>query len=270
MRSLIVLWLLASPALFGQSPSYTTLDRDVIEGRLKRYGKNNAERKAALVQLFGEAGCAEGCLTEQPVPKIPQPNVVCTLPGKSDSVIVVGAHFDMVDVGKGVVDNWSGAALLVSLYESVKSEPRSHTFVFVGFTAEEAGLIGSEHYVRQLSDKNAARIRAMVNMDSLGLSSTKLWLSHADKELAFLFAMASGASNLPLQPVDVDKVGTSDSESFARRKIPALTVHSVTQETYPILHSPRDRIDAIHLSDYYDTYRLLALYLAYLDAKLPS
>ena len=47
-----------------------------------------------------------------------------------------------------------------------------------------------------------------------------------------------------------------------------LLIHSITQEPLPILHSPRDRMDAIHLADYYDTYRLIAAYLAYLDVTL--
>ncbi|PYX03200.1 MAG: Zn-dependent exopeptidase M28, partial [Acidobacteria bacterium] len=34
------------------------------------------------------------------------PNVICVLPGSSDKVIIVGAHFDRVSEGDGVVDNW--------------------------------------------------------------------------------------------------------------------------------------------------------------------
>jgi hypothetical protein len=47
-----------------------------------------------------------------------------------------------------------------------------------------------------------------------------------------------------------------------------VTIHSVTQDTLRILHSPRDRFSAIHLDDYYDTYRLISAYLAYLDQVL--
>ena len=52
--------------------------------------------------------------------------------------------------------------------------------------------------------------------------------------------------------------------------MPAICIHSVTTETFPILHSPRDHLDAIHLDDYYDTYLLMRAYLAYLDQVLDS
>jgi Zn-dependent M28 family amino/carboxypeptidase len=43
------------------------------------------------------------------------------MPGESDSEIIVGGHFDFVDHGQGIVDDWSGVALLPSLYEAEKS-----------------------------------------------------------------------------------------------------------------------------------------------------
>ena len=73
---------------------------------------------------------------------------------------------------------------------------------------------------------------------------------------------------LPIFSVNVDQVGTTDSESFADAKIPRITVHSLTQETLGILHTPKDQLSAIRFSDYYDSYRLIAGYIAYLDTKL--
>ncbi|MGH9651127.1 MAG: hypothetical protein ACRD3I_11740, partial [Terriglobales bacterium] len=104
----------------------------------------------------------------------------------------------------------------------------------------------------------------------LGLSSTKVWLSHADKGLAAALNNVAHSMKLPLAGVNVEQVGSSDSESFAKRSIPSLTIHSVTQETFPILHSSQDTLAAIHLDDYYATYRLVAAYLSYLDQKLAA
>ena len=73
---------------------------------------------------------------------------------------------------------------------------------------------------------------------------------------------------LPLAGVNVDNIGSTDSEQFRAPDIPAITIHSITQETWPILHTPKDRFSAIRLDEYYQTYRLLAAYLAFLDAKL--
>jgi hypothetical protein len=44
----------------------------------------------------------------------------------------------------------------------------------------------------------------------------------------------------------------------------------VTNETWPILHSTRDKLDVVKMNDYYDSYRLIAAYLSYLDAVLDA
>jgi hypothetical protein len=50
--------------------------------------------------------------------------------------------------------------------------------------------------------------------------------------------------------------------------VPTLMIHSVTDATWPILHSSRDTLAAIKLRDYYNTYRLLSAYLAYIDSAI--
>src|SRR5260370_15932272 len=74
--------------------------------------------------------------------RVEAPKCICVLPGSSGKVIV-GAHFDHVSEGDGVVDNWSGASLLPSLYQTVKNEPRKHTHIFIGFTDAELREVGS-------------------------------------------------------------------------------------------------------------------------------
>jgi len=73
--------------------------------------------------------------------------------------------------------------------------------------------------------------------------------------------------NLPLASVNVEQVGSTDAEQFAERKIPRITIHSLTQATWNarILHTSKDKLSAMRLDDYYQTYRLLAAYLAVLD-----
>ena len=88
--------------------------------------------------------------------------------------------------------------------------------------------------------------------------------------MLFAIAAIAQAMKLPIGVVNVDQVGSTDSEPFAKYKIPRITIHSVTQETWPILHSDKDKLSAIKMDDYYATYRLLAGYLAYLDTYLGS
>ena len=254
----------------AQQISYHRVEQSGVVERLKGSPSDNREREKKLHQLFEAAGCKGEALADVEVEGSALPNVICKLPGESNSVIVVGAHYDKVTAGQGVVDNWSGAALLASLFESLKDEPRRHTFLFIGFTDEEKGLVGSAQFLEQTTAEQRSRIRAMINLDSLGLSPSKVWLSHADKGLATALNNVAHSMKLPLAGVNVEQVGSADSESFAKRRIPSLTIHSVTQETYPILHSSQDTLAAMHMDDYYDTYRLVAAYLSYLDQKLAA
>jgi len=266
--AVLILLLHPCPCAMGQSVKYQPVPREVVESRLGRYTGNNKQREAMLKQMFTDAGCDDQHIYEQPVKGSKLPNIICTLPGSSEQVIIVGAHFDRVSEGDGVVDNWSGASLLPSLYEAVKAVPRKHTFIFIGFTDEEQGLVGSSFYARQMSKEQIAATSAMVNMDTLGLASTEIWGSHADKRLNGAIAYVAKQLNMPISSVDVEGIGASaDSESFADRKIPSITIHSLTPQAWKdrILHSRKDKLSAIRLDDYYETYRLIGAYIAFLD-----
>ncbi len=268
MKRLVTNSLAAMLLLFAQAAfagTFFKLDENVIDERLHQAAAKNPEREAALKNLFSQAGCKD--LSEEHVPRR-LPNVVCVLPGETRRTIIVGAHFDKVEAGQGVVDNWSGASLLPSLYQSLASAPRRHTFIFVGFTSEEVGLIGSKYYAQHMTSEERAQTDAMVNMDSLGLTPTKIWVSHSNPVLVSDLAAVARQFNLPVEGVNVEEVGSTDSESFAQKKIPHITIHSVTQDTLPILHSARDDFKAINAKDYYDSYRLIAAYLVYLDLNL--
>src|ERR1700680_1061612 len=258
-----VVWLL-QPRIdaTAQTVRFNPVSREEVKTRLGKYTGNDKQREATLMKMFAEAGCNDQNISEQPVKGSKLPNVICILPGNSDKVIIVGAHFDHVTAGDGVVDNWSGASLLPSLYEAVKIEPRKHTYIFIGFTDEEQGEIGSRFYVRRMTREQVAATDAMVNMDTLGLAPTEVWASHSDKRLTNALAYIAMQLNLPVTGVDVDQIGSTDAEQFAERKIPRITIHSLTQETWNayILHTSKDKRSVMRLDDYFQTYRLLAAY----------
>jgi hypothetical protein len=270
LARLLFLSLLVQNPAFTQELESPPIRSENIESRLKQFSSSKEERKTTVLRLFQEAGCHDQSLTEQPVDGVRLPNVICTLPGLTDSVIIVGAHFDLAESGEGVVDNWTGVSLLPSLFESLRIHARHHTFVFVGFTEEEKGLIGSKFYAARLTREQRARTRAMVNLDTLGLSDTKVWASRADPNLLKALFEVAHAMQLPLEIVNADRMGKADSESFAKIKIPSITIHSLTEETLPILHTSRDRWEAVRLDDYLRTCRLIAAYLAFLDHFLVS
>ncbi len=253
---------------------YNPVSREVVEARLGKYTGNNKQREATLMQMFAEAGCDDQHLSQQAVKGSKLPNVICFLSGSFDKVIIVGAHFDRVSEGDGVVDNWSGASLLPSLYEAVKAEPRKHTYIFIGFTDEEQGEVGSRFYAQQMTKEQVAATDGMVNMDTLGLAPTEVWASHSDKRLTGALAYIARQLNVPVTGVNVEQVGSTDAEQFSERKIPRITIHSLTQETWNahILHTSKDKLSVMRLDDYYQTYRLLAAYLVFLDqiASVPA
>ena len=235
----------------------------VVKKRLASGEVKPRQRQAAIRDLFGEVGCT---VEEQPIDKN-SGNVICTLPGQTSSTIVVGGHFDFVDRGRGIVDDWSGVSLLPSLYESLKGRHHQHTYVFVAFAGEERGLVGSSRFVKKLTPDQKAQIRAFINLECLGLTPVKVWVHRSTPALVARLIEVARAINTTVQGVDVERVGDDDTHPFLSAHIPVISIHSVTQETFPILHTVRDRLEAIHFDDYYTAYKLAAYYLAYLDVK---
>jgi Zn-dependent M28 family amino/carboxypeptidase len=268
MRCLLVLAFAAAAA--AQPLEFTVLKEGVLQERLKLAHPKNAERYARLKVLFDESGCRGDSFREQAVKGSKEPNVICGVAGSGESPrkIIVGAHFDAVG-GDGVIDNWSGAVLLPSLSASLRQRPRRHTFEFVGFAAEEKGLLGSRAYLKSIPKAERAQIAAVITVDSIGLTPTKCWPNGSTKELVTAAAAVAHALKLDFQGVNVEQVGSTDSQTFKDAQIPVLSLHSVTQGTWRTINGSKDVWSAVSWKDYYDTHRLISALLVYLDGTLP-
>ncbi len=265
---LSVFYFHAICSLWAQNVSVElyVISPEIITERLRRLHLKNAERETELKIMFEDAGCK--AVEEEIVVRKDPPNITCTLPGTTDSLIIVGAHFDHAEKGDGAVDDWSGASLLPSLFQALNDTPRKHTFVFVGFTDEEKGLVGSNFYVKHFPKDRLSAIEAVVNLECLGLAPTKVWAHVASPELLDYLVMVTRYMHADLQAVNVDKVGNDDTQAFRDKKLPVITIHSVTQETLSILHSGKDNLTAIRPDDLYNSYRVIAGYLASIDKVL--
>lgn len=268
MRSILFLLLAASAA--AQPVEFMVLKEGVLQERLRLAHPKNQERYARLKKLFDEEGCQGDAFREQAVKGSKEPNLICDIAGSDDSArkIIVGAHYDAVG-GDGIVDNWSGAVLLPSLSEFLRRGSRRHAFEFVAFAGEEKGLLGSRAYLKSLPPEERAKIAAVLTMDSIGLTATKCWPNGSTPELVNMAASMARALNLDFAGVNVDQVGTTDSQPFKDAGIPVLSLHSVTQETWKIINGPKDVWSAVSWKDYYDTHRLISALLVYLDRTLP-
>jgi peptidase M28-like protein/PDZ domain-containing protein len=217
----------------------------------------------------------------------PSFNVVGVLPGSDPKLkseaIVIGAHYDHLGMGgegsgslsartgihHGADDNASGVAGLLELARMLTSQnpkPR-RTIVFIAFSGEEEGLIGSSYYVNHPIVPLTQTI-AMINMDMIGrLKSEKLiiggvgtaqeWKDEIKNAQAFISAprgidarignhiVGRGDSFPP--PFDLalnqDGYGPSDHSSFYSKQIPVLFFWTGNHDDY---HKPSDTADKIN------------------------
>jgi Zn-dependent M28 family amino/carboxypeptidase len=98
-------------------------------------------------------------------------NVIATSKkGDPDQKVVVGSHLDSVTEGPGINDNGSGTSQDLEIAEEMSElgiEPRRQ-LVFAFWGAEEAGLLGSEHWVGSLSPDQVGQLYANLNFDMVG------------------------------------------------------------------------------------------------------
>lgn len=153
----------------------------------------------------------------------------------ADQVVVVGAHLDSVTEGPGINDNGSGSSAILEIAEEMaelkltKKLQRPVRFAFWG--AEEAGLLGSEHYVTTLSDANRAKIYANLNFDMLGSPNYVRFVYDGDgsnggesgppgsAQIEGVFTSYFDSKGLASEPTDFD--GRSDYGPFIAAGIPA-------------------------------------------------
>ncbi len=251
--------------MVSQQLSTVLIQPSLMLKRLQAGVLPQEKREAMVRQMFSEAGCEAAI---QPIRKSSS-NVICKLPGETDSIVIIGAHYDFVRSGQGIVDDWTGTSLLPSLFEALKTKPRKHTFWFVAFAAEEDGLVGSRRFVKQLTKEQRKDVRAFVNLKCLGITPLKLWLTRSTPHLVDLFVQVTNALGIPPTAVNIELVGDDDTRSFRDVNIPVISFHSVTQDKFPILHSKADNLQAVLPDELFASYRLMAFYFTYLDLKLP-
>src|SRR5579859_1908678 len=256
--ALVILFLYASVS--AQKFQYAPISSNIVLDRVENVPLGNEQRHARLKQLFVQAGCYGPALTEQPVGGPETANIICRLQGSGDESIIVGAPYGQ-PTARNAKDGWTAAVLLPSLYQSLTERKRRHTVVFVAFAGEADGRSGAELYAQTMTPGEIQRTEAMLSLQELGHSPTKVWTGHSDPDLVHVLVVTTYVLRLPLSQVDVDSDGSS--EAFAARQIPQITVHSLTADDVW-----SGRAAPFRPSNYVDSYRLLGGYLAYLDTVL--
>ena len=190
-------------------------------------------------------------------------NVIGVLEGVgplADETIVIGAHYDHLGYGgdgslspgvkeihNGADDNASGATALVELARRLggRTEKLPRRLVFIAFTGEELGLIGSANYVKTPVFPLEKTI-AMFNMDMVGrLTDDKLTVFGTGTAPRWkgLVERTGTQQGFKLSLKD-DGFGPSDQTSFYAKRIPVLHFFTGTHSDY---HRPSDDWEKINV-----------------------
>jgi aminopeptidase YwaD len=150
-------------------------------------------------------------------------NLIVEAPGQSDEWVVICGHYDGHDLAQSALDNATGVAAALTIFESSSSfaSRLRRGLRLVLFTAEESGLLGSRLYVQSIGESEQRKIAAVINLDTLVGSPRLTCLTSEFDELQAFVMHISDESGLALrcfQPV----LRNSDHFNFAQCGIPAL------------------------------------------------
>ena len=189
-------------------------------------------------------------------------NVLVEYPGASGDVWMLGAHLDSVPAGPGINDNGTGVAniLETARYLADNSLELAHGVRFAFWAGEELGLLGSIHYIQELSEEDATRILGYLNLDMIGSPNPGRFIYDGDQssyESAMSVPEGSGsieqayeeffnARGVPHAPTRLD--GRSDYYAFMAVGIPSGGLFSGAEDSISMADAELFDLNA----DYYD------------------
>jgi len=191
-------------------------------------------------------------------------NVFGCIPGTvcPDSFLVFTAHYDHLGMmGKGIFfpganDNASGTAMMLGLARYFRSHPQRYSIAFLGFTGEEAGLLGSGYFVDNplISLSN---IKFLVNLDLVGTGVDGITVVNAT-EFTDQFEMLSQLNDSGRYLVNIKKRGkacNSDHCHFYAKGVPCFFIY--TLGGIAAYHDLDDRPETLPLTAFEGLTRLL-------------
>jgi Zn-dependent M28 family amino/carboxypeptidase len=182
-------------------------------------------------------------------------NILTEIKGSEfpDKYIVISAHHDHLgmsgeNIYNGADDDASGISALISFAEFFKENPPKHSVILAAFDAEELGLRGAKHFVRNFDN---SKILVNINMDMISRSAKdELYVVGARYTPALksiLERFKNTTSSKLIQGHDgtdgkEDWTNSSDHQPFFAAKIPFLYFGNEDHEAY---HKPTDDFEDI-------------------------
>ncbi|MBC8754138.1 M20/M25/M40 family metallo-hydrolase [Kordia sp. YSTF-M3] len=185
-------------------------------------------------------------------------NVLGYIDNKAETTIVIGAHYDHLGMGQdgslhrgepmvhnGADDNASGVAVMLHLADRLKEGNKNNNYLFIAFSGEEMGLLGSNYFVKNPTI-DLTKVNYMINMDMVGrlkknkklaiygVGTSPIWqetVVKANSKHTFDFKLSESG------------VGPSDHTSFYLQDIPVLHLFTGQHVDY---HKPSDDFEKLN------------------------
>lgn len=166
-----------------------------------------------------------------------QKNLLIEIPGATDRIIYITAHYDKTDANplkllslvlnglpdeavgwsyrsEGAIDNATGVAVALELARALAAGKPRHTYRVLITGAEESGLRGSRAYVSRLSREERSRIAYDVNVDTVGLAGKRNCVSANVSDPALVAGARASAAALKM-PLGTERIPFMASGDFA-------------------------------------------------------
>ena len=248
----------------GSAQNVKFATEDDIAADVKSVNCKNDERLASVKSLFAKMGAKDDEIKVEKIKNVE--NVLLVKKGKTDEKVILGAHYDKTSDGCGVLDNWTGIVILANLYRTMKDVNTQKTYIFAAFGKEELGLLGSDEMARAIPKEKRIEYCAMINFDSFGLAYPQAMTNISDEKLVNLAKETAEEIKLPFAQAGIENA-SSDSASFRSQKIPAISIHGLSNKWQEYLHSSKDKISNVNMTSVFIGYRYGLNYLAKVDVK---
>lgn len=265
------LYTLASDDMQGRRTGTEGIEKaaQYIESEFKRIGLQTFESLSDYRQTFKfKPRRANDSITGF--------NLIGVLPGTTlkDEYVVISAHYDHLGIRKkegeldsiynGANDNASGVTGVLTLADYfAKKKINKRTIVFIAFTAEEMGLVGSRHFGK---DIDASKYVAGINLEMIGKTPSfgpnTAWLTGFDRsDFGTIVQKNLEGSGYKLYPDPYTQFRLffrSDNASLARLGVPSHTFSTSPIDTDKDYHKASDEAETLNVSVITQTIKAVA------------
>lgn len=266
------LYTLASDDMEGRKTGTPGIEKAAkyIEGEFKRIGLSTYDDLKDYRQTFTFTN-------RRTNEELTTSNIIGVLEGKSkkDEYVIISAHYDHLGIRKkeeqidsiynGANDDASGVTGVLTLAEYFKEKAdNERTIVFVAFTAEEMGLVGSRHFGKGI---DARKFVAGINLEMIGKTPSSgpktAWLTGFERsdfgKIVQKNLEGTGYKLFPDPYIKFRLFFRSDNASLARLGVPSHTFSTTAIDRDKDYHKPSDEAETLDINVVTETIRAVAV-----------